>query len=105
MKMDYWWQGLLLVGAIICALAIICSPMLPVKYDQPNGFVFAFGLGCMLIGFGNWIALNNKSADSRANEPTSTIYKHDKITKTLIVIGIIMVVVCGIGSFIVMSNY
>lgn len=48
-KIDYWWQVLLIIGALFCASSVIFNvPFL----EEKN--LFGLGLGCLLIGLSYW---------------------------------------------------
>lgn len=104
MKIDHWWQGVLLIGVMLSAFALICYPLDISEYNNgASGCVFALGIGCMLIGFSYWMAMDNNQLPD-ADHAEVAIYNHNKVTKVMKIIGIILVVIFAIASTIALFN-
>lgn len=108
MRLKYWWQGVLLIGVIGFVLVILGIPLLvdrnSSKFFESMACIFGFSIGCMFVGFGHWIAMNNKDLKPNCETSTTSPYLHTKVTKALIIIGILAILILSISSAIVLGK-
>ena len=87
-KIECWWQAVLLIGVALCAATLLVD----ISFVNPK-FLFTFGFGCVFIGIGFWISKRYRFINAPEGIYQWPAYEHNKITKTIITIGLIIITV------------
>lgn len=85
LKIEFWWQAVLLIGVALCAATLLVD----ISFVNPK-YLFTFGFGCVFIGIGFWISKRYRVIKAPEGIYQWAACEHNKITKTIIAIGLII---------------
>jgi hypothetical protein len=89
-KVDIWWKAVLILGVTSCIGAVSFK----VNFIERK-HLFGLGLGMVLIGVGYWKSWKVFSQIRPGGILSIPDYKHDFVSVSLIVIGILLLVIFG----------
>ena len=84
-RIEYWWQAVLLIGVALCAAAILTD----INFLSPK-YLFSLGLGCIFIGIGFWMSKKNRFYNAKEGLYQWPVFEHNKLTKTIITVGVVL---------------
>lgn len=83
-SIDVWWKAVLIIGIVL----FICSMAFDLFIERR--YIAGLGIGLIMIGISNWIALVYKNHILPGGILTVPTYKHNGLTKILFVVGILL---------------
>lgn len=116
MQLKYWWQGLLLFGALVFILVIIFQPFsiessysineISVNNKFPS-LLLAFAMSCMFTGLGQWVKVNNEELEKNKDNQQNVVnfINRANIPTIMIIVGSACMVIFSLCAILTLYNY